>query len=734
MSDANGEARVQKANMNLADTEFQTAKQTLDMQRTAADEMTRNIMQREQEKKGNQVFHSAKSRKALMNILSADFTSEKWILQKKGKRDSKKNIKAAHKKITGQGGLFGGLSRADKAARKSEFESRRIQSLEASQAVAALAAEADLGESLSPEEMVSSLSSIDVSKYNIESDADFVFSFAANMKELQKAEMLLDYFRSDAGRELMGKNQELSMKLFWMQSIKEAYMERITIISSPYYVSMRDEDFTPATERNMEQLLKNKKTNAADKAYFKAVLNWNKRKSGTLRHEYDFRFDKEQAYPEMRLKSVFYREARLDENMQKGMNEVADRDESGKFVERFMSSKQSKVLKDYSGFIGGATPGWMRDYEPASKDEFLDSIRKMQAKIKELLKAEEEYEQRKRDKIMRCVAQGAINPVNPMEANAVGSYKERLEREEFGERPTELSKRDHRRMQETDQILSNIIEKVAEVAISMDTARVWLDKTTGQLRLSDHSVGDRSLHRQDPEEYREKQCRLSDEEKEQELQKNISDLGSIVYKYSEKLGTLGYVSLRGAEDDTVRNQRFMHKNNVEKNRTFIKTRGGLSSDLSGDMEDAFKNLGKKVGNVIRIRGGRFHGENSESAYRVTISANPEWKNASVEELLAYASESGMLNYMHINIRTGVEGPGDDDITLLFSKSLTRENIKEFLDGYSERCAKKNPDILASDDKHMPGAAVKYKDGISIAPEIPVDMMQWIKEQTGEHSL
>lgn len=709
--------------------EFQTAKSALDTQRVAANTMTQNIAESEQ-KKDKQIFRSAKSRKALTKILSSDLTSEKWILKKKGKRDTKKNIKAAHSKITGQGGLFGGLSRADKAARKAEFETRRIQSLEASQAIASVAAEADLGESMDEQEMISSLAAIDVSKYNIESDADFVLRFAENMKELQRAEMLLDYFKSDEGRELMGQNEELSMKLLWMQSIKEAYMERITIISSPYYVSIRDEDFTPATKRNMEAQLKSGKLSDADKSFYKAYLSYNARKTGERRKDYEFRFDKEQKYPEVRLKAAFYSEVRLNEKMQKGMNTVADRDDSGKLVERFVNSDQFRIMKDHRMLVGGGTPRWLRDQEKTTKEEFIDCVRKMQGKIDELLKAEDRYNQRKREKVQRAAAQGAQNPINGYEANMSEMYRKELEREEFGEEPTKLSMRDRRQMKETSEILNNIIAKVEEGSVSMDTARAWLDRTTGQLRFARYLEEDSTLHRQESESYRKKQLKLSDEEKEEQLNKNIGDLGSIIYKHSKALGTFGYVSVRGAKSD-AREKRFMHKDNLDKNRDYLRLQRYYYDDLSGDLEETCKTLGKDVGQVIRIRGSRFQGEQADPAYRITISTDPEMKNASVEELLSFAEEKRILNYMHINIKTGVDGPCNDDITILFSKDLSREVIREFLDGYSERCKEKDDSMLTGDDAMMPGTAMEYKDGISMAPEVPLDMMQWIKEETKE---
>ncbi len=736
MSEVNGQKRVQKANMNARDIEYQSAKQALDEQKIAANNVITGVIQSEQENKGKHIFRSAKSRKALTNILATDLTTEKWINKKKGKRDTKKNIKAAYAKITGKDGLFGGLSRSDKATRKSEFETRRIQSLEASRAIADVAVQEDLGEGLDAEQMIASLANIDVSKYNLESDADFVGSFTQNMKELQRADMLLDYFQSEEGRELMGKNQELSMKLFWMRSIKDAYMERITVISSPYYVSMRDEDFTPQTLRRMEnELSSNKKLSEADKSFYKAYLSSNKRKNGELRHDFDFRFDEQQKYPEYALKSRFYREARTNESMQKGMNEVADRDESGKLVEHFIGSTQCSKFRNGLVLTGGATPSWMRNYsdKPLTKEDLLTAVGKMKDKIHEFLTAEENYRKRIQDKFNWAVRQGSQQPINAMDAGLSESYRKQLMKEEFGEEPIHITGADRRQMEETRAILDNIIEKVNAGEISLDTARAWLDRTTGQLRLAGYLAEGTTLSRQEDEEYRKKQQKLSDEEKEEVLNKNIADLGSIVYKYSKNLGTFGYVSIRGSKDEKVQGSRFMHNDNLQHNKDFARLKHYRHEDLFGDFDTVCKNLGKDVGGVIRIRGGRFYNEKADSAYRVTISTNPEYKNESVEELLAYASEKHILNHLHINIRTGVDGPCNDDITIHFSAELSRENIKEFLDGYSKRCNEKNKDMLTDDDSLMPGTTTKYKDGISIAPQVPVDMMQWIKEETAELS-
>ena len=715
MSESNGQISVQKLNMSRNDADFQVANKALDAQRIRVDEVTRTYLQGEQEKKGKQIFHSAKTRETLTKILSADYTNEKWILQKKGKRDSKKNINAAYKKITGKGGFFGGLSRSDKATRQSEFEDRRMRSLEASKAVAAVAAEADLGEDMEPLEMVKAISAVDISKFNIEDDYEFVKDFAANMKDLQRAEMLLDYFRSEEGRELMGQNEEVSEKLLWMKSIKEAYLDRITLISSPYYVSMRDEDFTGRTQNRMREKLKDSKVSDLDKAYFKAYLRSYERKT-SLREDV-FRFDKEQAFPKRRMKAMFYEEARKNKGMQKGMNLVTDRDDSGKYVENFLNGHEFATFREHDFITGNGTPRWMRDYENPTVSEFIDGVRKMKDKINELLKAEKEYEEKTRNA--------------HWDPKLSDLYREQLEREAYGERPEHLSSADRRQMDDTLKILDNIIDRVEKGEISMDVARAWLDRTTGQIRQAGYLAEGSRLHQQDNEEYRKSRKKLSDEEKETEISKNISELGSIVYKHSGNLGALGYVTIRGAEDKEVAGKRYMHRDNLEKNRNFAISQHFYSEDLTGNLDEICEKSGKKVGSHIHIYGGRFHGERADSSYKVTISTNPKWKNVSVDELLSYANEKHLLNYMFINIRTGVDGPCDDDITLLFSKDLSRENIKEFLDGYSQRCEKIDKDILVHEESMMPTTSVKYKDGISMAPRIPVDMLQWIKEETKE---
>ena len=58
--------------------------------------------------------------------------------------------------------------------------------------------------------------------------------------------------------------------------------------------------------------------------------------------------------------------------------------------------------------------------------------------------------------------------------------------------------------------------------------------------------------------------------KEEALNKNIADLGSIVYKYSKNLGTFGYVSIRGSKDEKVQGSRFMHNDNLQHNKDFAR--------------------------------------------------------------------------------------------------------------------------------------------------------------------
>ena len=772
---SNAESQITKIK-NVSDVQLASSMTVLQDKKEAANIAVNDHLKAEQENKHH--FRSAKSRQAMTGILNHDFTSAKWILQKKGKRDTKKNIQKTYRKLSGDNSLFGGLSRSDKAQRKSEFETRRIRSAEASRALAEAAAAGDLGEEMDEQQMAEALSTVNVEQFNIADDSVFVENFAKNMKFLQQAEMLLDYYNTEEGQQAFGQNEEIASKLYWMVNIKAAYMERITIISSPYYVSMREEDFTPKTRAHMEKELKKKdkgKLSDEDRAFYKAYLSYYGRQNDELRgREIRFRFktgkeevDNERIYnmPENRLKSKYYEELRKNPNAMKSFNEKQNADESGKVMDRFFhrfdwtdtdgsvkTSLNCKDLAHNTDFmllnrdkrVEQALYGDTDSYNlQLKKDEFIESVKKMDIKIDETLKAHDLWDEERTRFIQEHARKQGKNVVNIKAATA-----EEI-RQNCGKEPLNLSPEEKAEFRKAKKVLSNIIEKVNNGEISMDTASVWLDRTFGQKNL-EISVGGNLLRKElytqkreetYPEGYfdmnlEEKQA--YDEQKKQQKAEDRKKLGSIVYNYSRYLGSRGYINLSRANGNTenngrdtdVRRLRFVHRDKLDTAKMMAVKNYESTDNFSGDMENVFGNLGENVGNVIQIRGG-FFGNTFNAANRVMLSTSPAQKNKAVEDFLEYAKNTGMLNYLHISIGTGIDGPRNDDITITFSEKFTRAQAQEFMQNYSSHVAETDPELLCRDEKDAAPLGVKLADGITMAPQFSVNALQWVKELTPE---
>ncbi len=719
---------------NRADLEFAGAMKSLDTLKGRALDAQKNREREEVQPKG--IFRSAKARKALTDILQKDFTSQKWIGEKQGKRDSKKNIQKAYRKLSGDTSLFGGLSRADKATRKAELEKRRIRSAEASRMLAESAASDQMGEELSKEEMMDSLVHVDLEQFNIAEDSEFLTHFKKNMGLLQRGEMLMEYFKTEEGQKVMGAHQELAMKLYWMEKIRAAYLERITVISSPYYVSIREKDLTPKTIRHMQNMLSKKGKDAlndADKMHYRALLDYHERQSGELRGSLVFRFNTiengelkvNSRVPEQRLKEHFYQQLHANEKMREGFDELENKNASGQLVERFFErfeeetygGEKETLLNNKHSSRGVYFISESRDQRleqdlygntdtsnvQMTKEQFKEAVSQMKVRITEALKEHDKWAQRKSDWIQEHTRNGAQNPFNPHETK-----EEREER--FGKEPKEFSFAEKQGFAQVMSILDDIVKKVDAGEISLDTARIWLDRSYTEKKLD---VGgeafEKELFRQQEKEekpanfddlsYEEKMQyrKQAEEQKKAKKAADLKDLGVIVNKYAKYLGQKGFLGL-----------------------------GGQALKPQEELGE----LPQEKSSVIRLFGSSFGGA-TDSESRVVISASPEHKNEAVENFLEHAAQTGMLRYLNVNIRTGAQDPRNDDIVVHFSREFEREQIEEFMKQYSAKCREKNEEILPKEDSQTYVFGQKLADGITIAPQLPVDMLNWAKELTPE---
>ncbi len=222
-----------------------------------------------------------KTTSAYRQILATDFQSADWISKEAPLRKHRKNINANYKSLTGR---KRGLSSAEKLKRKDEFEARRDISLKASMALAEFIGSADgLDPDPEDENLMRTVEEMDLSQFaygdgaDVAADDAFVSDFSGKMSILQNASLLYDKI-------LKGNSNlaspEILRKLSQMNDMRQAYEDRIRIISSPYYVSLRDVDFDKSTK---EKLLKEENEDKKDKqteedknlrAYAKSMIRW----------------------------------------------------------------------------------------------------------------------------------------------------------------------------------------------------------------------------------------------------------------------------------------------------------------------------------------------------------------------------------------------------------------------------------------------------------------------------
>jgi len=203
-------------------------------------------------------------------ILSSDFRNQVWIEKDSAVRKTRKNIDENYRLVTGQGGL-GSKELKD---RKDSFEKKRMLSSRASEKVADLIASQTENEK-ELHELAEEVALYQVREFSFESDEDLVDKFGEKMQQLMKAEICLRKL-DEGGHEDLAKNPELYRKLLCLKDIKAAYEERMVIITSPYYVSVKDEDYTEETLEHMKTAWKRGEKISPE--YVDAVLSWHKRK------------------------------------------------------------------------------------------------------------------------------------------------------------------------------------------------------------------------------------------------------------------------------------------------------------------------------------------------------------------------------------------------------------------------------------------------------------------------
>ena len=213
-------------------------------------------------------------REKYVKILKHDFTGKKWIVNNKERRA---NINADYQLVTGETGK---LVRQKEESRKKELEHRRALSLAASSGLVDHIKERDNRKAewdeLDKGVIANRLMAKTVEDFHFASDEEFLASFGEKMRLLCDAELLShEITRGDAPEGV--DMPMLSGQLKLLNRIREAYENRIKIISSPYYSSIREEDLTGAAMDRLDNIAKGRITvDETLKSYAEAVVGWKK--------------------------------------------------------------------------------------------------------------------------------------------------------------------------------------------------------------------------------------------------------------------------------------------------------------------------------------------------------------------------------------------------------------------------------------------------------------------------
>ena len=356
---------------------------------------TRTLPPKEVQKESRKENYS----NAYRQILASDFDNAKWISKAEPLRKHRKNINRNYKSLTGR---KWGLSDAEKLKRKGEFEARRDISLKASMALEAFIENTgSVDPDPADESLLKTVEETDLSQFVyrtegkksvVESDADFVAGFADRMSRLHGATLLYNKLLT----EKTGVSPGVMMKLSRMNDMRQAYEDRIRIISSPYYVSLREADFDKTTKKNLRKSEDGDKMDSKLKSYGKAMLRWQESGKKLLA-------EKRAAVAEVPAEKVVQEDNVLAENKaylsDQAMDKVIDK-VNGKTKNRFkqMVNGERDLCMSY-------TREWVySDLKSKTKDnEMMHEADRMKNRLREELadNTTEESVRKNKEKVLR---------------------------------------------------------------------------------------------------------------------------------------------------------------------------------------------------------------------------------------------------------------------------------------------------------------------------------------------
>ena len=634
----------------------------------------RNIMNPPPPMPGNQAPDVV--REKYVKILQHDFTGQDWIVRNKERRVS---INRNYKLVTG---ATRDLSKAEKASRRDEVEARRVLSLSASSRLIEHIAERDKrkGEwdELDKEDIAAELMSKTPEDFEFSSDEDFLASFGERMRLLGDAQLLSHELAQGEAPEGYDAG-ELSAQLTRLDRIREAYENRIQIISSPYYLSIRDEDLTVPTMERLREIKEGRiEADETLKSYAEAVVGW--------------KGAKEELFGEDRAeKPEFY----------------ADR-----VVDRVISKAGMKLISSNLNKKGAesSTKEWIYDDLQKNRKLSTKQIEKTFDQMVSVLEEEERKAGNKEKGAPRNLEYQAQHAQLSRTAAHVRAMKEAFRKGEVSKNSVLLFL--DRKLMFDRGILKDTYHKVEEQRDDRSKEEKKEDQKLYTEQLAGHlarfiNAGKKVIAKyqnaNDPEEERR-----IEEENSQKLKENPK---------------LSKSSLK----DPEKAQKLYFYNEAHEG---AKDRYSTGKLVPAGKEAIQNSLDKANPDFIHVVGSKHSKDVLSRAY---ISVNPKSKAKSVKALVDTAIHMELVEDLYFKVSTTAEELRADDIVIYFGRNLKAETVKSFLDRFYENCEKDKVEFAEGENTVVAGRS--YKPGVSMAsePYMTEQMNKAFKEGTDDLS-
>lgn len=636
--------------------------------------------------------------KKFTRILESDFQSKAWMTRKRGKRHSEKHMKEDYKAVFGQRPAF---SSAMIKERQGNIEDYKNLSVKASTQIVNFLKDNPTYDNVQQDNddpdatLVEQIMNVDLSEFVFESDKAFVDSFASKMKKLYRAQHLLERFQKgdEIGDISDEQRLELTEKLGTLSDLRQAYEDRIHIISSPYYSSLRDADFTDSTIIQLKKANQKKGREGSIKAYAEAMIRWK---------EEGERLCKNPAKVLEKRKDE--KRKRADTQSNQAVDKVLEKTDLKEFNSCLNETDDTKVFSD----------------DPKANAKIQANVRAMKLN---------------RERIDKICDPAMTDEQIFAKLSGMRDYiSKKIDR--IKKTPADKINAKELKIPELDTVLKHldtVENQYRNGEISKGTLQIFMDRGLMHETHVGRSVYDKIVLQTEIPEVITPQMEKADANYKKQMTNTvvsyINSLGEGCYGYIQNNNTYRFTKsgdktrkaqFKKENEDMVQSQYNFWLNYHNNNRSMDHVKQNRLKDIrekyedyakqvsvdSSKCKDALQSSGKDFFHII---GGKC--DQTKVLTRAYLSIKPEKKIEGIKEFMNVLKELDMAQYVHFKVSTTIMENRVDDITVYFDKSLTVDDVKKCLDTFHYRCKS----ILVG-DQQMSAAAAKYQDGIGLAAE------------------